>query len=124
MVNTGLRRGRLRLRWAKTRNEWRAKLKRALPDFPAGGRGGQRQQLPDAQLVRRARVGAGSPHAAGGRALVGARRAAADGLPAGLQPAHVRADQRHLLRRGAQDDVGRVEQSWGGLRDSVVIADC
>jgi gamma-glutamyltranspeptidase / glutathione hydrolase len=42
--------------------------------------------LPDAQLVRRARVAAGPPAAARGHAAVGAERAAADGLPLEFEP--------------------------------------
>ena len=59
-------------------------------------------------------------HAQRGDAGVGARRAAADGLPARLPAAHVGTDQRDLLRLEERLDVGRVEQSRGGLRDRVV----
>ena len=48
--------------------------------------------------------------------------ARADGLQARLPEADVGADQRHLLRPRARDDVGRVEQPRRGLRHRLVSA--
>ena len=94
--------------------------RRVRDERAAGGRGGQLQQLPDAEFLRGARIAAGEAAAERGGARVGARRAGGDGVRADLRRAYLRADQRDLLRRRDRDDVGRFQQSRGGLRDRMV----
>ena len=84
------------------------------------GRGGQLQQLPDAELLRCARVAARAHPPQRRRARVGPRRAARHGLRPDLRPAHLGSDQRDLLRRRHGHDVGRRQQPRGRLRDRVV----
>ena len=81
--------------------------RRVRHDAAGGGRGREREQLPDAQLLRRARERAGAADAALGPARVGARRAPAHGLPARLRRAHLRAGHRDPDRPGARHALGR-----------------
>ena len=79
-----------------------------LPDErPGGDRGGQLHQLPDGELLRRARAGPGGPAAQCRHATVGAQRAPADGLPPELRRPHLRPDQRDLVRPRPRHPVGR-----------------
>ena len=69
------------------------------------------------------RAGKSRREAAAGRDLDARQRA--DGTPehglhVGLRGAHVRTDQRHTVRSTARNHVGRLEQSWGGLRHRLV----
>ncbi len=96
--------------------------RRVRDDRAAGGRGAERQQPPDAQLLRAARVAAWKAHRgeldAGGDAA-GAR---AHGVHAGTRADHVRPDQRRLPRPGARNDLGRLEPPRRGLRHRLVAA--
>src|SRR6185437_12693298 len=92
-----------------------------IRDDGAGGGGGpEHQQLSDAVIVRDARVGAGAN--AGGDVVAGFDEGGVeeDGVYAGVRAADVGADQCDTVRHRASLDVGRVEQSWGGLWGGVV----
>ena len=95
---------------------------RVRHDRAAGGRSGEHEQLPDAQLVRPARLAAGA-HAA--RRVDAARRAQGapgDGLHADLRAADVGPHQRDLLRLEARVVLGRVQQPRRGLRHRLVTS--
>ena len=51
---------------------------------------------------------------------MGALRAPRHGLPARLRRSNLRADQRNLFRLEARIVLGRIVESWGGLRNRLV----
>jgi hypothetical protein len=95
-------------------------LRRLRHGRPGGRRGPEHQQLPDAQLLRRARVEAGPDRDQRLDAALRARRAEEDGLPDPHGAEDVGADQRDLLRPRARHDVGRLERLRRRLRRRLV----
>ncbi|MBS1242145.1 MAG: Gamma-glutamyltranspeptidase, partial [Gemmatimonadetes bacterium] len=90
-------------------------------DAAAGGGGAEHQQLPDAGLVRRARVAPGPDAAGGEHARLGPIGPPEDGLHARVRGADLGPDQRHLVRPEARQLLGRLEQPRRGLRHCVVV---
>ena len=83
---------------------------RVWNERPAGVRGTEYQQLPDAKLVRcTTRSRPGRMLLANSTPQTGPRRVDKDGLYADLRRADLGPDHRDLLRSEAQDDVGRSE---------------
>jgi gamma-glutamyltranspeptidase/glutathione hydrolase len=95
--------------------------RRVWHERAAGRRGGQHQQLPDAELVPQPRVDPRSPAAARIGAAVGTGGAVRHGVQPYVPSANLRANERGLLRLGTGLFLGRVQQLRGGLRDRVVI---
>jgi gamma-glutamyltranspeptidase len=87
----------------------------------AGGGGGEHQLLPDARVLRRARVESGTNAGPERHTSVGAGRAPPHGVRPDVFRAHLGPHQRHLLRLGARNVLGWVQPPRRRLRGGLGV---